>query len=117
MSILSSLLPSLVGLTLVASGKSMGKRELASLQRISALINRSLDLKAILESALEEIMSALGMEAGAFRLVESPDAPSSFVIYRGFSKDAKSILEEAQKTEDGSQLQFRSKSIKVINWR
>lgn len=111
----ASLLPGLIGLALVASGKSMGKRELASLQNISSMINRSLDLKAILESALEEIMSALGMEAGAFRLVESPDVPSSFVIYRGFSKDAKSILEKAQKSSAALPTLEHGKALVVDN--
>jgi len=93
-----SLASVLIGLVSTASSKSGGKRELASLQKISSMINRSSSLKAIMESALEEIMNTFGMEAGAFRLVESPDVPSSLAVSRCLTKDVALTLEEAQKS-------------------
>jgi two-component system, NtrC family, sensor kinase len=90
-----SLVTGLVGLASTATRKSGGQREFAVLERISALINRPSDLKTILESALEETMSALGMEEGAFHLVENPDFHSALAINRGFSKRVMSALEKA----------------------
>jgi len=88
----------LIGLASTASSKSGEKRELALLQKISSMINRSSNLKAIMESALEEIMNTFGMEAGAFLLVESPDVPSLPAVSRCLTKDVALALEEAQKS-------------------
>ncbi|MBP1610394.1 MAG: signal transduction histidine kinase, nitrogen specific, NtrB, partial [Acidobacteria bacterium] len=90
---------------------------LAALQKISSMINRSCNLKQILEAALEEIMSAFGWEAGAFLFVESPDAPSKPAIYKGFSKNVILILEEAQKSSAALRALERDKALVVGNTR
>jgi two-component system, NtrC family, sensor kinase len=108
-----SLTSGLIGLASAGSGKSGGKPELAVLQKISSLINRSSDLKMILESALEEIMNLIGVEAGAFRLAESSDVPSALVICRGFSKHVVSILEDAHKSSAALHASERHKALVV----
>ena len=77
------------------------------------MINRSLELNTILGSALDEIIAVLGMEAGAFRLTPSPDASVSMAIYRGFSKDAVSILEETQRSVSLTQVWDHDRAVIV----
>lgn len=73
-------------------GRSKG-RELAAIQKISSMVNRSLDLHTVLGFALDEIMNLLGMEAATFQLVETPEAAMPSVVYRGFSRETVSALE------------------------
>jgi two-component system NtrC family sensor kinase len=78
------------------------QRELATLQKISSMVNRSLDLTTTLGTALDEVMTLLGMEAGTFRFVASSDGSAPTAVYRGFSKQTVAILEGEQ--EQGSPL-------------
>ncbi len=51
--------------------------ELALLRKVSSMVNRSLDLPTILASSLEEVVSLLGMDAGAVRLLGRPGPNSA----------------------------------------
>jgi two-component system NtrC family sensor kinase len=88
----------LLGLATSLAGRpGRSKRlELAVIQKISSMINRSLELHAILGAALDEIMGLLGVEAATFRLADSPDPSTPPVICRGFSKATVSALEAVQ---------------------
>jgi len=73
-------------------GRSKG-RELAAIQKISSMVNRSLELHTVLGFALDEIMNLLGMEAATFQLVETPETATPSIVYRGFSRETVSALE------------------------
>jgi two-component system NtrC family sensor kinase len=77
--------------TLKRQNKSKNK-ETEALRKISSMVNRSLDLNAILTSILDEIMITLGMDAGVLRLRNTPE-DSSYAISRGFGKESAAILE------------------------
>jgi two-component system NtrC family sensor kinase len=74
------------------STKSKSK-EAESLKKIASMINRSLDINAILASGLDEMMAILGMDAGLLRLRATPEAASK-TVSRGLSKKAAAVLEE-----------------------
>jgi PAS domain S-box-containing protein len=64
--------------------------ELATLNAISAVVSRSLDLKEIMRDALEKMMEIIGMEHGiAYRLEgdSSENAHLRVIAYCGFSKE------------------------------
>lgn len=62
-------------------------RELATLNRLAAVVSRSLDLKEILVDALDEALSITGMEKGqAFTLDEQTDC-LSLAAHRGVSEE------------------------------
>jgi two-component system, NtrC family, sensor kinase len=67
-------------------------KEAAVLRKISSMVNRSLELNAILAAALEELLPELGMDAGMFCIRATPEA-SSKSVHRGFNKEIISILE------------------------
>jgi two-component system, NtrC family, sensor kinase len=69
-------------------------KETEILRKISSMINRSLDLPAILASALDDILPSLGMDAGVFRFRATPET-SIKAIYRGFSNEVLSIFKQA----------------------
>ncbi len=69
------------------------QRELSVLRNISSMVNRAVDLTAVVGSALDDVMGLLGMEAGTFRIVSNDDNMSPTAVYRGFSKDTVSALE------------------------
>jgi two-component system, NtrC family, sensor kinase len=85
--------------------KSTKSRETEALKKISSMVNRSVELNAILEAALGEIQAALGMDACMFRIQDSPEASSKSPC-RGFNKEIVSILnvceEESIKFPAGS---------------
>jgi PAS domain S-box-containing protein len=66
--------------------------ELGTLNAIAAVVSRSLDLKEVLNDALDHTMDTLGMEFGvAYRLAGEPDDPEDQVrlhplVHRGFSE-------------------------------
>ena len=57
------------------------------------MVNRSLDLTAILTEALDAITDSLGMEAGAFRMRATPEA-SPQTVCRGFSREVAEVFEQ-----------------------
>lgn len=68
--------------------------ELATLNAISAVVSRSLDLKEIMRAALEKMMEIIGMEHGvAYRLEEEEEGDSTdnahlrVIAYCGFSAE------------------------------
>lgn len=77
--------------TLKRQNKSKNQ-EAEALRKISSMVNRSLDLNTILISALDEIMSTLEMDAGVFRLRNTPE-DSSYALSKGFGKESAAILE------------------------
>ena len=94
---------SIAGLAAVASARKHSKakpKETEALKKISSMVNRSLELNVILNSALEEIIASLGMDAGMFRLRATPEV-SSKAAGRGFTRETAAILEESsEETSD-----------------
>jgi two-component system, NtrC family, sensor kinase len=68
-------------------------KETEAIKKISSMVNRSLDLNAILSSALEEIMNSLGVDAGFFRLRNLPESAPRAVSC-GFGTNTTAILED-----------------------
>ncbi len=66
------------------------------------MVNRSLQLDAVLISTLDEITVTLGMEAGVFRLRTTHDA-SPKIISHGFGKEIAAIFESAGDETTGQQ--------------
>jgi PAS domain S-box-containing protein len=60
-------------------------RELATLNAVAAVANQSLELEQILESALDETMDALRMEAGAAYWLDDRDQSLRATVTRGLS--------------------------------
>lgn len=89
-------------------------RELAAFQRISSMINRSMELGTIIGFALDEIMGLLGLEAAAFRLVDSPDSTTPSIVYRGFSKRTISILQGSQDATPSLRRQLAPKDPLIV---
>ncbi len=105
----------LLGLA-VATVRKPGRskaRELAAIQNISSMVNRSLELHTTIGFALDEIMQLLGMEAATFRLLEISDPATPSVICRGFSKAAASALEGLQQ-ESGAQQQLELQDSVIV---
>ncbi len=94
------------------SGRSRG-RELAAIQKISSMVNRSLELHTILGFALEEITRLLGMEAASFKLAETPDPGTPTIVCRGFGRAAVSALEKAEE-EAGEQHRLAEKNAMIV---
>jgi two-component system NtrC family sensor kinase len=72
------------------SGKRHG---LTALRKILSMINRSSDVRTILEAALDEAMDVLGMDAGLIRLQAGEGAGSVLFVYRGLPVDAAAEIE------------------------
>ncbi len=77
-------------------------KETEALKKISSMVNRSLELNAILISTLDEMMATLGMDAGVFRLRATPEAFSK-TIFRGFAKEVAAVFEDAGNEAAGKQ--------------
>jgi two-component system, NtrC family, sensor kinase len=67
-------------------------KEAETIRKISSMVNRSVEMNVIFNSALEEILASLGMDAGLFRIRSTPEAPSN-AVYRGFQSETISILD------------------------
>ena len=67
-------------------------KETEALKKISSMVNRSLELPAILASALETSMALFEVNAGIFRLRATPEVPARSV-HRGFHKETAALLE------------------------
>ena len=105
------LLLSVLYLAIITPDKKYRKakpKEAQVLKKISSMVNRSLDLGAILDSSLDGIMESLGMDAGIFRLRGTPEAPPKTVC-RGFTQRTVAILE---KSDDENPIQ--QKPVPVI---
>jgi PAS domain S-box-containing protein len=62
-------------------------RELATLNAVAAVANQSLELRQILESALDETMDALRMETGTAYWLDERDQSLQATVIRGLSDD------------------------------
>jgi len=67
-------------------------RELTAIQKLSSMVNRSLDTHTVLGAALEEIMALYGLEAGVLRLSPLPDNSPPVAVVHGLSKETVSLL-------------------------
>jgi signal transduction histidine kinase/ligand-binding sensor domain-containing protein len=80
--------------------------ELATLNTISEVVNRSLDLTEVLNAALDETMAVMGMDLGlAFRSGQpvdgASDAPSSILLtYRGVSDEYANNIAKSLPVQD-----------------
>ena len=80
--------------------------ELATLNTISTVVNRSLDLTEILNAALDETMAVMGMDIGlAFRshqmANDASDEPSSSLLaYRGVSEEYANAIAKSLPLQD-----------------
>jgi two-component system NtrC family sensor kinase len=72
-------------------GKAKSK-ETEALTTISSMVNRSLELNAILVSALDAVLGSFDMEAGLFRLRATPEGALRSV-HCGFNKETVELLE------------------------
>ncbi len=68
-------------------------RELATLNAIASVVNRSLNLEEVLNTALDEVLARLGLEAGCIQLMES-DERMTLRVQRGFAPELLEILAE-----------------------
>ena len=86
-----------------AAARKQGKtklQETEALKKISSMVNRSLDLNAIMASVLEAISGTVGMDAGMLRLRATPESASK-AVSRGFSRETAALLEAG--TEESAQ--------------
>jgi len=66
----------------------------AAIKNICSMINRSLDIRSILPATLDELQSALRLDAGIALLKTTPEAAHKCVA-RGFGKESTAILAQA----------------------
>jgi len=78
--------------TAVTHRKRNKSKETKSFRKISSMINRSLDLNTILETALEEIIDSVGMDAGTIQL-RTANGSASANFSQGYGKETSKILE------------------------
>lgn len=90
--ILATLIPALAFTGTVRRNSKGKTKESIAIRKIASMVNRSLELNAILASALEEIMDSMEMEAGMFCLRSTPEA-SARSVCRGLSKEAAALFE------------------------
>ncbi|NIM95012.1 MAG: GAF domain-containing protein [Anaerolineales bacterium] len=62
-------------------------RELAALNAIAAAVNQSLDLKDVLDSALDKTLEVMEIESGGIYLLDEGSGLLNIVAQRGFSPD------------------------------
>jgi two-component system NtrC family sensor kinase len=86
--------------------KMKPRGDLQALQKISSMVNRSLELASILTASLEELLSVLRLDGGAFRFNPTPDGTSPRAVYRGLSEEIVRFLEELQAEGNGIERQF-----------
>jgi two-component system NtrC family sensor kinase len=79
--------------------KSSKPKDTEAIIKISSMVNRSLDLNAILNSALEEAQFSLGVDGAVFRLREAPGVPAKWVRGGG-AADIAQVLEQANEDPD-----------------
>ncbi len=80
--------------------KPAGERhhEMSSVRKISSMVNRSLDLRQIMESVIEEAVRTLELDAGIIRLLPGARSGRSLAVSFGLEKEALTNLQK-----DGSQ--------------
>ena len=88
--------------TIVRKSAGPNSKETEALKNISSMVNRSLQLDAILISTLDEIKVALGMDAGVFRLHAAPEA-SPKTVSKGFGKEIAAVLKDPGDETTGQQ--------------
>ena len=81
-------------------------RELAAVEKICSMVNRSVELQTIVGSVLDEVKRLLAMDAATFRLVNFPDSTFPSIIHRGFGIEAVAILDGAPEHARSSQREF-----------
>jgi len=82
-----------VATTFARKSAKAKSKEAEALKNISSMVNRSLELNAILIATLDEILVTLGMDAGVFRLRATPES-SPKTIWRGFGKEVVAVFED-----------------------
>jgi two-component system NtrC family sensor kinase len=82
-----------VATTFARKSAKAKSKEAEALKNISSMVNRSLELNAILIATLDEILATLGMDAGVFRLRATPES-SPKTICRGFGKEVVAVFED-----------------------
>jgi two-component system NtrC family sensor kinase len=88
-----------VATTSVRKSSKPKQRDAEVLKKISSMVNRSLDLNSILNSALEETLGSLGLDGGVFRLQATPET-STKCVYQGVDKDIAAVFEQANEDAD-----------------
>ncbi|MBN1873061.1 MAG: GAF domain-containing protein [Anaerolineae bacterium] len=71
-------------------------RELATLNAISSVVNRSLDMNEILGAALDETLSVLAMDLGNIHLIDSNGTAMTVQVHRGLSKEYLEVIRYLQ---------------------
>ncbi len=77
-------------------------REMAAIQIISSMVNRSLDLRHILECTIDEALGALGMDAGIIRMQAVTGSGSSLAVSRGLGTEAITSFQAADQPPQDS---------------
>jgi two-component system NtrC family sensor kinase len=78
--------------TAVTPRKRNKSKEMKSFRKISSMINRSIDLNTILETALGEIIDSVGMDAGIIHL-RNANGSASINFTQGYGKETSKIFE------------------------
>jgi len=91
------------------------QQDLAVLQRIASMVNRSVDLPTILGNVLEELTGLLGMEAGFIRLLPGRDGGERALIHRGFGTETVSALDGGEQLSAGSEGEGESRPLLIQN--
>lgn len=86
-----------------------------AVKKISSMVNRSLDLNAILASSLDELMIALEMDAGVVRLHATAEA-SLKLVSRGFGHEISVLLNEDGDAAAGLPSMLAAMAGKASKW-
>ncbi len=79
--------------TMIQKTSRSRHRELAAIQKISSMINRSLDLRHIMECLVEEAVGVLGMDAGIIRLHAGARWDMPLTVSLGLGQEALASLQ------------------------
>ncbi len=89
-------------------------KELATLNSIAAVVSSSLDLKKILNDALEETLELMQIEAGGIYLVQDSDQTLTIEAYQGLGEEFVSEIDNLQAGEGFSGSVIENGEILVI---
>lgn len=72
------------------------RRQSAALSAVSSIVNRSLELKQVLDNALEKVLEVITVDMGWVYLVEEAHGEVVFAAQRGMSNEAAAILDRVK---------------------
>lgn len=72
------------------------RRQSAALSAVSSIVNRSLELKQVLDNALEKVLEVIAVHMGWVYLVDEGNGEVVFAAQRGMSDEAAAILDRVK---------------------